>query len=275
MPPTGVAAGVLGALSFGAGDFAGAVRRPPRGSARRGRRRPRRRPRRAAGRRAHRPAAAPRRDGLALGSRPASPGSVGLAALYRGMSLGSMGIVTSLAGAGSLAIPLVVGALLGASRRRRSSSSESRVPPQPRLPPAAPPATTSAGGRSAWPELAALGFGTWYVLVDARRRRRRPAVGARLQPRRLGRPDGRGRIRVRTLRALALSDEDRRRGRAVRRRRQRLLRAGAGPDPDRPGGRAHRPLPDRDDDPRAHRCSGSGCRGSARSASPSPCSGSS
>jgi hypothetical protein len=38
---------------------------------------------------------------------------VGLAALYRGMAVGSMGIVTAVAGAGSLVLPLAVGALRG------------------------------------------------------------------------------------------------------------------------------------------------------------------
>ncbi|MDQ4034447.1 MAG: EamA family transporter, partial [Chloroflexota bacterium] len=115
MPPTGIAAGIFSALSFGAGDFAGAFAarragaiivvagahlvgllallvgvaliRPPV------------------------PGLAPVLVGLGAGVA----GAVGLAALYRGMSLGSMGIVTSLSGAGSLAIPLVVGAVLGAT----------------------------------------------------------------------------------------------------------------------------------------------------------------
>ncbi len=93
-------------------------------------------------------------------------GVVGLAALYRGMSLGNMGIVTSLSGAGSLAIPLVAGALLGAT-----------ITPIGLLGVAcAAGAAAAASGASAddvgrralaLAALAALGFGAWYVLIDA------------------------------------------------------------------------------------------------------------
>ena len=90
---------------------------------------------------------------------------VGLAALYRGMSLGSMGIVTALSGAGSLVLPLAVGALRGEpvaaapARRRRCAAA----------------AAAAAGGASrdelgrralALAGLAAVGFGAWYVLID-------------------------------------------------------------------------------------------------------------
>ncbi len=166
MPPSGVAAGVLSALAFGAGDFAGAlasrragalvvvagahvagfiallvgviVVRPP----------------------------LPGVDAALLAVAAGIAGLVGLAALYRGMSLGSMGIVTSLAGAGSLAIPLVAGAILGA-----------QVAPAQLLGVAcAAGAAAAAGGASrddlgrralGMAALAALGFGTWYVLLDA------------------------------------------------------------------------------------------------------------
>jgi len=166
MPPTGIAAGVLAALSFGAGDFAGAfaarragalvvvagahvvgfvallvgviIVRPPM----------------------------PGVDAVLFGVGAGVAGLVGLAALYRGMSLGSMGIVTSLAGAGSLAIPLVAGALLGA-----------QVTPIQLVGVAcAAGAAAAAGGASrddvgrkalGMAALAALGFGAWYVLLDA------------------------------------------------------------------------------------------------------------
>jgi drug/metabolite transporter (DMT)-like permease len=165
MPPTGIAAGVFSALSFGAGDFAGAfaarragalvvvagahivglvallmvvlVLRPPV------------------------PGLGPALVGVAAGVA----GAVGLAALYRGMSLGSMGIVTSLSGAGSLAIPLVAGAMLGAS-----------VTPV-QLAGVGCAAAAAAAASGASPEelgrkalllagAAAIGFGTWYVLLD-------------------------------------------------------------------------------------------------------------
>jgi len=165
MQPTGIAAGIFSALSFGAGDFAGALAarragavivvagahstglvallvgllllRPPM------------------------PGLGPALIGLAAGVG----GAVGLAALYRGMSLGSMGIVTSLSGAGSLAIPLVVGAVLGSSIAPLQLAGVG----------CAAAAAAAAGGASR-DELgrqalllaaaAAVGFGAWYVLVD-------------------------------------------------------------------------------------------------------------
>jgi drug/metabolite transporter (DMT)-like permease len=165
MPPLGVAAGVLGALSFGAGDFAGAyaarragavivvagahftglvalliaalIIRPP----------------------------LPDLDGVLLGLSAGVAGAVGLAALYRGMSLGSMGLVTALSGAGSLVIPLAVGALLGASA---STIQLVGVACAAAAAAAAGGASTDQVGRRALglAGLAALGFGAWYVLVD-------------------------------------------------------------------------------------------------------------
>jgi drug/metabolite transporter (DMT)-like permease len=166
MPPTGIAAGVLSALSFGAGDFAGAfaarragalvvvagahatglvallvgalIVRPP----------------------------LPNAGAVGLGVAAGVAGMVGLAALYRGMSLGSMGIVTSLSGAGSLALPLVAGALLGATTSGLQLLGVA----------CAAGAAAAAGGASRddvgrralmLAALAAVGFGAWYVLVDA------------------------------------------------------------------------------------------------------------
>jgi drug/metabolite transporter (DMT)-like permease len=166
MPPTGIAAGVLSALSFGAGDFAGAfaarragalvvvagahivglvalmvgvlIVRPPM----------------------------PDAGAALLGAAAGVAGVVGLAALFRGMSLGSMGIVTSLSGAGSLAIPLVAGAVLGAT-----------VAPLQLVGVACAAGAAAAGGGASRDEagrralltagLAAVGFGAWYVLLDA------------------------------------------------------------------------------------------------------------
>ena len=185
MPPTGIAAGVLSALSFGAGDFAGAVAARRAGAL-------------VVVAGAHavglvalligvlivRP---PLPDGgaMLLGVAAGVAGAVGLAALYRGMSLGSMGLVTSLAGAGALAIPLVAGALLGAT-----------ITPLGLLGVAcAAGAAAAASGASAddigrralaLAALAALGFGAWFVLIDCRRARGRSAVGARVQPRDVG-----------------------------------------------------------------------------------------
>lgn len=163
--PTGIVAGVLGALSFGAGDFLGAfaarragalvivagahgvglvalvvaaaIIRPP----------------------------LPNVEAMGIGLLAGLAGMAGLAALYSGMSIGSMGLVTSLAGAGSLALPLAAGALLGAEISGLQLVGVG----------AAAAAAAAAGGAST-DELgrrslllaagAAIGFGAWYVLLD-------------------------------------------------------------------------------------------------------------
>jgi drug/metabolite transporter (DMT)-like permease len=165
MSPTGVLAGVLGALSFGAGDFLGAfaarragalivvagahgvgllallvgvaIARPPM----------------------------PDPGALGIGLLAGVAGVAGLGALYRGMAIGSMGLVTSLAGAGSLALPLVAGAVLGA-----------QITPIQLLGVACAAAAAAAAGGASTDELgrrslvlagaAAVSFGAWYVLLD-------------------------------------------------------------------------------------------------------------
>ncbi len=92
-------------------------------------------------------------------------GVAGLGALYRGMAIGSMGLVTSLAGAGSLALPLVAGALLGA-----------QITPVQLLGVGCAAAAAAAAGGASSDELgrrslllagaAAVSFGAWYVLLD-------------------------------------------------------------------------------------------------------------
>lgn len=165
MPPAGIAYGLLSALSFGAGDFVGAT----------------------AARRAGvlvvvagaqlaglaallvallvvRPELPPV-EGIALGLLAGVAGAIGLAGLFGGMAVGSMGLVAALSGAGSLSIPLVVGSLMGAS-----------VAPLQLLGiGAAAAAGVVASGASRGDlgrralllsALAALGFGAWYVLLD-------------------------------------------------------------------------------------------------------------
>lgn len=165
MSPIGVLAGVLGALSFGAGDFLGAfaarragalivvagahgvgllalivgtlVVRPP----------------------------LPDMGAVALGLLAGVAGVAGLGALYRGMAIGSMGLVTSLAGAGSLALPLVAGAALGA-----------QITPIQLLGVGCAAGAAAAAGGASTDELgrrsvalaaaAAISFGAWYVLLD-------------------------------------------------------------------------------------------------------------
>lgn len=165
MPTFGIGAGLLGALSFGAGDFAGAI----------------------ASRRAGALLAVagaylvgivamligvaivrpplPDPGAIGIGILAGVAGVAGLAALYRGMSLGSMGIVTSISGAGSLTLPLLAGALLG----------DSVAPLQLLGVASAAAAAAAAGGASrdeigrrslALAGLAAVSFGVWYVLLD-------------------------------------------------------------------------------------------------------------
>ncbi|HEX7171918.1 MAG TPA: EamA family transporter [Candidatus Limnocylindria bacterium] len=165
MSSTGIPAGILSAFSFGAGDFAGAVAARRAGAL-------------AVVAGAHgiglialllaalvvRPPL-PDAGGLAVGLAAGVAGAVGLAALYRGMSMGSMGLVTALAGAGSLAIPLMASAALGAT-----------IGPLQLAGVAAAAAAAAAGGGASRGDVgrralvlagvAAIAFGTWYVLVD-------------------------------------------------------------------------------------------------------------
>ncbi len=165
MSPTGVLAGVLGALSFGAGDFMGAlgarragalivvagahgvgllallvgalILRPP----------------------------LPDAGAIGIGLLAGVAGVAGLAALYRGMAIGSMGLVTSLAGAGSLALPLIAGAVLGASITPLQLAG---VACAAAAAAAAGGASTSDVGRRSLllAAGAAVSFGAWYVLLD-------------------------------------------------------------------------------------------------------------
>jgi len=102
---------------------------------------------------------------ILLGLGAGVAGVVGLAALYRGMAIGSMGIVTSLSGSGSLAIPLLAGALLGATIAPLQLVGVGCV--------AAAAAAASGASRDELGRrslllagVAAIAFGTWYVLLD-------------------------------------------------------------------------------------------------------------
>ena len=165
MPSTGILAGLFGALSFGAGDFAGASAARRTGAL-------------LAVAGAHgiglaallvalavvRPAL-PGTDAVLIGTGAGIAGMVGLAALYRGMSLGGMGIVTALSGAGSLVLPLAVGAFRGEPVAILQLVGVG----------CAAGAAAAAGGASrdevgrralALAGLAAVAFGAWYVLID-------------------------------------------------------------------------------------------------------------
>jgi drug/metabolite transporter (DMT)-like permease len=162
----GVLFGLASAAGFGAGDFSGgfAARRAP----------------------AWVVAAGAQVVGLALllvavaVTRPAAPdagtlgsgglagvfGGLALAALYAGLSLGSMGLVAALSGVGSVAIPAVVGALVLA--QHLTGGQWLGVA-----------AAAGAGLLASWTTtqgvnaraiqlaaIAAVGFGTWFVLLD-------------------------------------------------------------------------------------------------------------
>jgi drug/metabolite transporter (DMT)-like permease len=162
----GVGYGLGSAIAFGAGDFTGgaAGRRAPALLV-------------AAGAQATglllllaaafilRPAL-PDAASIALGAAAGVFGGLGLVALYRGLSMGSMGVVTAISGVGSVAIPLLFGALV--LRTPVGALQWLGVA-------AAIAAGAAAGGatlagvsqqalRLAF--LAALGLGAWFVLLD-------------------------------------------------------------------------------------------------------------
>lgn len=165
MPTTGVSAGILSAISFGTGDFAGAVAARRVGAL-------------AVVAGAHsiglvallvavvvlRPAV-PDPPSIAVGLAAGVAGAIGLAALYRGMALGGMGLITALSGVGSLAIPLGVGALLGA---QVGDLQVVGVICAAAAGAAASGASRGELGRHALllAAVAAVGFGAWYVLID-------------------------------------------------------------------------------------------------------------
>lgn len=93
-------------------------------------------------------------------------GGAGLVALYRGLSLGSMGVVTAISGVGSVLIPLgvsavVAGAAIGAWQWVGVACALAAAA-------AASGATLAGVSRSALAMAfaAAVGFGTWFVLLD-------------------------------------------------------------------------------------------------------------
>jgi hypothetical protein len=162
----GIAFGLGSALAFGAGDFTGgtAARRLPALAV-------------AAGAQVVgllgllvllfvAGAAPPHAGALWIGAAAGIAGATGLAALYRGLAMGSMGIVTALSGLGSVLIPLGVSALLGAAV---SSLQMVGVGFAAAAAVAASGASLSGGVRSDALRMAAVtavAFGTWFVLLD-------------------------------------------------------------------------------------------------------------
>ncbi|HSM38798.1 MAG TPA: EamA family transporter [Candidatus Limnocylindrales bacterium] len=110
--------------------------------------------------------AAPDPAALGLGALAGAFGGLGLAALYRGLSLGSMGLVTALSGVGSVAIPVLVGAaLLGTAL---STGQWLGVGAAIVAGTMASGATLLGVSRDAirMSGLAAVGFGLWFVFLD-------------------------------------------------------------------------------------------------------------
>lgn len=161
----GIASGLVSALSFGSADFSGGL----------------------ASRRSHAMAVAaavqavglvallvglaifrpppPAADALLIGVAAGVAGGIGLAALYRGLSIGAMGLVAALSALGSVAIPVVVGALTGVVLTPLQLAGVGL----------AGLAAMAAGGASRegvsraallLAGVAAVAFGSWYVLLD-------------------------------------------------------------------------------------------------------------
>jgi drug/metabolite transporter (DMT)-like permease len=93
-------------------------------------------------------------------------GGIGLLALYRGLAMGSMGVVTALSGVGSVALPLLIGYALGRSPIAPLQWLGVLV---------AMGAVAAASGATregvsteavAMGAVAALFFGLWFVLLD-------------------------------------------------------------------------------------------------------------
>ena len=103
---------------------------------------------------------------LLLAAGAGAFGGIGLLALYRGLAMGSMGVVTALSGVGSVALPLLVGYTLGRSPIGPLQwvgvvVAMGAV--------AAASGATREGVRAeavAMGTLAALFFGLWFVLLD-------------------------------------------------------------------------------------------------------------
>ncbi len=110
--------------------------------------------------------APPSTGALAVAAVAGACGGLGLVALYAGLSLGSMGVVTALSGVGSVALPLLIGYLLG------------RAPVSPAqwlgvvVTMAAVGAASGATRQGVQPRAVMLGiaaavfFGLWFLLLD-------------------------------------------------------------------------------------------------------------
>jgi drug/metabolite transporter (DMT)-like permease len=110
--------------------------------------------------------ALPSQGAMALAAVAGALGGIGLVALFRGLSLGSMGIVSALSGLGSVSVPLLIGAIIG--RAPVSGVQWFGV----LVAMAATGAASGATRRGVNPQavglgiVAALFFGLWFMLLD-------------------------------------------------------------------------------------------------------------
>jgi drug/metabolite transporter (DMT)-like permease len=110
--------------------------------------------------------ALPSQGAMALAAVAGALGGIGLVALFRGLSLGSMGIVSALSGVGSVSVPLLVGAVIG--RAPVSGVQWFGV----LVAMVATGAASGATRRGVNPQavglgiVAALFFGLWFLLLD-------------------------------------------------------------------------------------------------------------
>ena len=103
---------------------------------------------------------------LVLGALGGIAGGLGLAALYRGLSLGAMGLVSAVSGVGGVLIPLAIGTLVFSAviqplQLAGVACAVFAIG-------AASGATTRGVSREAFvlALVAALGFGLWFVFLD-------------------------------------------------------------------------------------------------------------
>jgi drug/metabolite transporter (DMT)-like permease len=110
--------------------------------------------------------AIPPADVIVLGGLAGIAGGLGLAALYRGLSLGSMGLVAAISGVGSVLLPLIVGVWLGGDSI--GTWQWAGVAAALAAGAAASGATLRGVNVAAltMAVVAAIGFGMWYVILD-------------------------------------------------------------------------------------------------------------
>ncbi len=111
--------------------------------------------------------APPSATDLGLGLIAGLVGSLGLVALYEGLALGGMGVVAGLSGVGSVAIPVVVSALLGASVPTMVQLAGIGLAVAASLLAVAAHPSRASRNAVAFGLLAAVGLGTYLLFLNA------------------------------------------------------------------------------------------------------------